>query len=304
METKIDLMLTYECNNSCIFCYAAEKRGKLKALTIAEAKAKMHEALERGSTIIDFNGGEPTIFDGIISLVAYAKKLGFKQIAVTTNGQMFSYFDFTKKMIEAGLNHAVISIHGHNADLHDMHTMVKGSFERLTKGINNLRNLKHDFYICSNTVITKFNYKYLPEIAKNNIVNLKLNALEFIFPHPRGNAWKHFDIIVPTLREIAPYISPTIEIGKEHKIDHIYFRYLPLCYMFQYQNYSSELVEKSFMKEQHVGPEFEDLCVEEGRVNFGKIKGHQCKACKYDKVCEGIWKEYAEKRGTDELTPV
>lgn len=304
MERKLDLILGYECNSYCIFCYAAAKRGKIKSLTTEEAKTKMHEALERGVSIIDFNGGEPTIRKDIINLVRYAKKLGFSQIAITTNGQMFSYYNFAKKMIDAGLDHVVVSIHGHTSILHDIHTRVSGSFQKLVKGIRNLRKIKPDIYICSNTVITKFNYKFIPKIAENNITNLKVNALEFIFPHPRGNAWKFFDIIVPTLTEIAPFIFPTIKIGKKNNIEHIYFRYLPLCYMPGLSNYSSELVEKKFLKEEHVGPEFENLAVEEGRMISGRVKGPQCQVCKYNSLCEGIWKEYTKKRGMEELIPI
>lgn len=304
MEKKLDLMLGYECNLNCIFCYAAEKRNKIRPLTTEEAKAKMHEALERGVTIIDFNGGEPTIRKDIIELVKYAKKLGFEQIAITTNGQMLSYPHFAKKIIEAGLNHIVISIHGHLPWLHDIHTRVKGSFKNILRGIRNVRKFFPEIYIGSNTVITKINYKYLPEIAENNIKNLGVQSLEFIFPHPRGNAWKYFDLIVPKLSEIKEFISPTIEIGKKYGISHVYFRYLPLCYMLGYERYSSELVEKKFMKEEHVGPEFENLNVEMSRMKVGRIKGKQCKACKYYTICEGIWKEYANKRGVKELIPV
>lgn len=304
MEKKLDLMLGYECNLNCIFCYAAEKRGKIKPLKTEEAKARMHEAIERGATIIDFNGGEPTIRKDIIELVEYAKELGFKQIAITTNGQMFRYPEFTKRIIEAGLNHVVVSIHGHKPWLHDIHTRVKGSFKNLLIGIKNLREFFPEIYISSNTVITKVNCKYLPRIAENNIKRLKVNALEFIFPHPRGNAWRYFDLIVPSFGEIKEYITPTIEVGKKHGISHIYFRYVPLCYMLGYEKYCSELVEKTFMKEEHVGPEFEDLNVEIGRITVGRVKASQCKACKYYTICEGVWKEYATKRGVNELIPV
>ena len=58
------------------------------------------------------------------------------------------------------------------------------------------------------------------------------------------------------------------------------------------------------MKEEHVGPEFENLNVEEGRAKSGRVKGPQCKGCRYYTICEGIWKEYAVKRGTKELIPV
>lgn len=303
MEKKIDLILGYECNLNCIFCYAADKRGKYPSMTTEEAIREMVEGRRRGCTIIDFNGGEPTIRKDIIQLVSIAKELGYREVAITTNGQMFSYRKFTRRIIEAGLDHVVLSIHGHEAWLHEIHTRVKGSFRRLMRGIENLKEEKPDIYLASNTVITKFNYKYLPRIAENNI-NLGIKSLEFIFPHPRGNALKYFNTIVPTLTQLAPYVSPTIEVGRSKGVWHTFFRYLPLCYIFPNIKYSSELFERRVMRQEHVGPEFKDLSVERGRIELGKTKGEQCKGCKYYRICEGLWKEYVEKRGVGELIPV
>jgi len=37
------------------------------------------------------------------------------------------------------------------------------------------------------------------------------------------------------------------------------------------------------------------------RKELGKTKFKQCKKCKYDKICEGPWKEYPEKFGNEEF---
>ena len=224
---------------------------------------------------------------------------------MTTNGRMFYYKEFAKKIVDAGLNHAIFSIHGHTAELHDSLTMSKGSFDQATTGMKNLKEIAPDIYICTNTVISKLNYKHLPKVAENNI-KLGANACEFIFIHPRGNAYKNFDEVVPRLKDIVDCIRETIIVGKQHKIDHFVMRYIPLCYMMGvgYESYLSEYESRDRLKEEHVGPEFKDLNVEENRKKHGRVKAPQCKACKYDKVCEGVFKEYAEKVGFDELIPV
>ena len=35
-----------------------------------------------------------------------------------------------------------------------------------------------------------------------------------------------------------------------------------------------------------------------------KSKFSQCRQCKYDNICEGVWKEYPEKRGNKEFVSV
>jgi len=299
---KLALMLGYECNNNCVFCYAADKRN-IKPMSTEQAIEKLKEAIERGCEYVDFNGGEPTIRKDIVFLIKSAKKLGFKAIAVTTNGRMLSYKNFTKKLIDAGLNSAVFSIHGHVAVLHDSLTQVKGSYSQLIKGLKNFRELCPDGYICSNTVITKQNYKFLPKIAENNI-KLGVDGSEFIFVHPRGNAWRDFDKIVPTLTEISSIISETLEIGRMNGILHFHMRYFPLCFMQDHYDNLSELQAFDSLKEQHIGPEFQDLNVEKGRKEIGRVKGSQCIQCELNELCEGIFREYAEKRGFGELKSI
>ena len=302
MEKKLALILGYECNNNCIFCYAADKK-KFSSMTTEQAKKELEKGIERGCTFIDFNGGEPTIRKDFFELIKYAKKLGYKTIAATTNGRMFFYPEFAKNAVKAGLNHAIFSIHGHNEELHDHLVGVKGAFNQTIRGLNNFRKAYPQAYVCTNTVITKLNYKFLPEIAENNI-KLGANGCEFIFVHPRGNALKNFDEIVPTYKEVSPLISRTIDVGMNYGINHFYMRYFPLCHMYRLKRYLSELDALSKIREQHIGPEFQDFNVEEGRRLYGRVKGPQCKACTHDDICEGIFKEIAERRGFDELVPI
>ncbi len=293
----------YECNNNCRFCYATDKRETYKSNTTSQIKKKLDKARKRGSTFVDFLGGEPTIRKDIIDLVKYAKDIGFKTISLTSNGRMFSYEKFTKDIVKSGLNSVVFSIHGHTPELHDYLTRVPGSFKQLCKGIKNFRKFCKDGYICTNTTIVRPNLKFLPQIAKKNI-ELNVNGCEFIFVHPRGNALRNFEEIVPRLGELIDIIPETLFVGIRHDIKHFVVRYIPFCYLLGFENRLSEFEERNVLKEEHIGPEFEDLEVERGRRESGRVKGPQCFGCKYFKVCEGIFKEYADRRGFEELVPV
>ncbi|UCC91784.1 MAG: radical SAM protein [Candidatus Aenigmatarchaeota archaeon] len=303
---KLSLILGYECNNNCRFCYCADKRERnIPPKTTKEAKRELEEGIKRGCNFVDFLGGEPAIRKDIFELVIYAKKLGFRTVGMTTNGRMFYYRDFVEKLIKCGLNHVIFSIHGHTPELHDYLTRSPGAFRQATAGMKNVKEINPNIYICTNTVIVRANYKYLPKIAENNI-KLGADACEFIFIHPRGNAYRNFEEIVPTFQEIVDYIPKTIKVGQTHKISHFVMRYVPFCYMLGvgYDFYLSEYESRDRLREEHVGPEFRDLDVEKNRREYGRVKGEQCKACKYYNVCEGIFKEYAEKRGCGELIPM
>lgn len=300
---KTAIVLGYACNNNCRFCYAADKRTEFEPMSTKKAKEILREGKKRGSVFVDFSGGEPTIRRDLPELIEFAKKLGYKKIAITTNGRMLSEKNYCKRLIEAGLNSAVFSIHGHNAILHDYLTNTKGSFQQLVKGFKNFKKLKKDAWICTNTVMLKQNLKFLPSIAKLNI-RLGTNAMEFIFPHPKGKAYSNFERLVPRLEQLIDVIPRVLEIGIKAGIAYCHMRYLPLCYMQGYKNHLSEYVARQYVREQHFGPEFKDLNVEKGRSESARVKGPQCYGCKAFDECEGIFKEYAEKRGFNELIPL
>ncbi len=310
---KLSVLMGYECNNRCIFCYdgAGYKRGRVLPLTTKEIKDLLVRGRKNGCNMVDFLGGEPTIRKDLPELIAYAKELGYNEIAITTNGQMLSYKEYAKKLIDAGLNHLIVSIHSCKPEVHDFLTQNKGSWERAVKGVKNVREIKPDIFLANNLVITKYNYDHMDETLRFLVEDLKINSIEFIYPHPKGRAYVYYDEVVPSLQEIQFFVRKTLEKARELKekypniLKHFAFRYLPLCYIYPYLEFSSEyFAQKIDFQEKHVGPEFEDWNVELGRIMYGKVKGEQCKRCILKDVCEGLWKEHAEIRGTRELIPI
>ena len=305
MENKIKktvIIIGYACNNRCVFCIDENKR-KLYNKTTQEIKNEMIEAKNRGTTYIELIGGETTIRPDALELVSFAKDLGFNTINMATNGRMFSYLEYTKKMIKAGLTDIIFSIHGHNAEIHDNLTKSLGSFKQLLAGLNNFKKLGFD-KIGSNTTIVKQNYKYLPQIGKF-IFDQGIRNSEFIFVDPSyGAAYDNFQELVPKISKIAPYVRKCLDIGKKNKIPHWHIRYVPLCYFQDHLNQISELQEVNTFKTEHLAPDFENFNVEESRKEIGRERTKKCKGCKLFNKCEGIWKEYIRHYGDEELKPI
>ena len=293
---KMVIVTGYTCNNNCRFCCDGNKRH-LKNLSLEQIKKTLEEARSKGFDYIHFLGGETTIRKDVFDMVSHAKKLNYKIIQITTNGRMFYYKEFAEKMVECGLNEAIFSIHGHNAKLHDLITRSEGSFKQLITGIKNLKKL--GVYIHANVTIVKQNYKYLEDIARN-LVKLNIRSAEFIFVDPSGNALNDFDRIVPTYKEVEPFLHKAIEIGIKNKCNHWVSRYYPFCFMKGYEKHISELNEPHM---EYVSPDIVDENVAETRKN-ARIKSEKCKQCKYELLCEGPWKECVNRRGWDEFKPV
>lgn len=299
---KTVIITGYQCNNRCRFCIDADKR-ELREKSTQEIATEIADARKRGSSYLEFIGGELTIRPDILYLIDLAKRIGFETVVMATNGRMLSYKEFAKKIAYAGLDQIIFSIHGHNASLHDNLTRAKGSFKELMEGINNLRGFKFN-NIGSNTTIVKQNYRFVPEIGRL-IYGLGIRNAEFIFVDPSyGGAYCDFDSIVPMISKAAPFIRECLDFGRGKKIKHWHIRYVPLCYFLGYENQVSELQEVKLFHTEHLAPDFKNLDVEGSRAEIGRNKTARCTGCLVYKKCEGAWKEYLRRYGDSELNPV
>ncbi|OGF24988.1 hypothetical protein A2303_05325 [Candidatus Falkowbacteria bacterium RIFOXYB2_FULL_47_14] len=299
---KTVIFTDYKCNNNCVFCIDAEKRG-IRGKTTEEIMKEMAASRKRGSTYLEIIGGEPTMRPDFLRLIEFSSSLKFKTIAVTTNGRLLSYRDYAEKIIKAGLTSVVFSIHGHRPGLHDGLTRVKGSFNELLKGLDNLKKLNFNS-IGSNTTIVKQNYRFLPEMGRWLLKQGIRNA-EFIFVDPNYGAAKlNFRKLVPKISEIAPYVRECLDIGKADKTDHWHIRYVPLCYFPDHLDRISEIDEVKKFKSEHIAPDFENYAVESSRAAIGRTKAECCRLCRLNNICEGIWREYVRHYGDGEFKPV
>ena len=77
---------------------------------------------------------------------------------------------------------------------------------------------------------------------------------------------------------------------------------IPYCLMQGYEDY---VAEKTIPETEIRGKNYQNTNnFTTLRKNKGKAKFPQCKQCKYDKICEGPWKEYPEKKGDKEFQSI
>jgi len=294
---RADIKVGFYCNNHCAFCVQGRKRDYLPSKSKEEISQSLLAAFKKGKKEVVFTGGEPSLHPDFLELVKTAKKTGFKEIQIQTNGRMFAYKDFCVKTIATGATQFSPALHGPSARIHDGLTEVKGSFKQTIQGIKNLVSLGQ--YVTTNTVITTRNYKHLPRLAKL-LVDLGVNQFQFAFIHISGSADKNKDWIVPRKREIMPYVKGGLDIGiKAEK--RVMTEAIPYCLMLGYEDC---IAEKIIPKSSVYDADFVVEDYSKYRKDKGKAKGPSCPQCKYDKICEGPWKEYPEIFGWEEFGPI
>lgn len=296
---RVALFVGFSCINDCLFCVAADKRIYADKTT-RQIKSELQDSFASGAREVVLTGGECAARKDIFEIVKFARQTGFWSIQIQTNGRFFSSADFCRKMLLAGMTEFSPALHGHTANLHDFLTQRKGSFRQTVLGIHNVRKLTGGkVRILTNTVVNKYNFRFLPDIARL-LVKLGVNQYQFAFVHAMGNAYKNFDDIVPRKTDILPYLKEGLDIGIKNGVN-VMAEAMPLCLMKGYEKYVSEFyIPPTEVKERGITVEkFEEV-----RIKLGKTKFTQCRICKYNDVCEGPWKEYPERFGEEEFKPV
>lgn len=292
---RVDVKTGFVCNNKCRFCVQGDKRFVHGNKSTDEVKATLTAARQDADSIV-FTGGEVTIRDDFLELVAFARSLGFRIIQIQTNGRMLSYKKFCEQTIEAGANEFSPALHGHTPELHDFLTQAKGAFKQTVQSIRNLKELGQP--VITNTVITRSNYRHLPEIAKI-LTGLRVDQYQFAFVHPTGTVESYYSSVVPRMTFIEPFVKKGLRVGQKRGILAL-TEAIPYCFMKGFERYVAEqyiprtkIFDAKFVLDDYT----------EFRLTEGKAHGPQCIECTWFSVCEGPWREYPQVYGWGEFIP-
>jgi cyclic pyranopterin phosphate synthase len=295
MSRRADLKTGYDCNSNCVFCVIGDKLftgNRPFAACVDELRASRATCDD-----VVFTGAEVTIRPDFFALIAAAKKLGYRNIQIQTNGRMFAYPEFCKKAVAAGANEFSPSIHGDSARLHDGLTRAAGSFDQIVAAIRNLRALGQR--VITNTVATKQNMRRLPALARL-LIELGVDQFQIAFPHPTGHAHTYFNGVVPRMSALAPFVVEALELGRAAGVACM-AEAIPFCLMPGYERHVAELhiPPTEIVYDGFVVPDYARDRVERGKTRFAA-----CASCRFEPICEGPWREYPEQLGSDEFRPV
>lgn len=174
---RMDLALTYRCNNACSHCYNARSRN-YPELETDEWLSILDELWKLGIPHIVFTGGEPTLRDDLPALIKHAEQNG-QITGLNTNGRKLKDPEYVNLLVESGLDHVQITLESHLADIHDRMVNYKGAWEETVAGIKNV--LGSRLYVMTNTTMLTHNSPTIPAtlefLAELGLPTVGLNAL-------------------------------------------------------------------------------------------------------------------------------
>ncbi len=174
---RMDLALTYRCNNDCAHCYNARARD-FGELPTGEWKRILDRLWELGIPHVVFTGGEPTLRNDLPELIAYAERNG-QITGMNTNGRRLSDRRFVASLVDAGLDHVQITLESHVAQVHDQMVGLNGAWKQTVAGVRNA--LDTPLFVMTNTTMLQENSPGIPEtldfLAETGVPTVGLNAL-------------------------------------------------------------------------------------------------------------------------------
>ncbi len=202
---RMDLALTYRCNNDCAHCYNGRPRdfGELPTehwLRILDSLWKL------GIPHVVFTGGEPTLRQDLPELIAHAEQNG-QITGLNTNGRRLRDPNYVKTLVDAGLDHVQITLESHDANIHDRMVRTHGAWKQTVAGIRNA--LDTPLYVMTNTTMLRENSSSLAAtlelLSELGVPTIGLNALIYA---------GHGRTVGTGLNEIE--LTPLLELARDH----------------------------------------------------------------------------------------
>lgn len=174
---RMDLAITYRCNNACAHCYNARERS-FPSLSTADWKRVLDKVWDLRIPHVVFTGGEPTLQEDLVELVAYAQNKGLVT-GLNTNGRKLADPSLVDALVKAGLDHVQITLESQVESIHDEMVCAKGAFRDTLQGLRNV--LKSPLYCMTNSTLLHNNRDELPGLLKflasEGVKTIGLNAL-------------------------------------------------------------------------------------------------------------------------------
>lgn len=302
---RIDLKLNLTCNQNCVFCATMDGSG---SYTNTKDSIKIiNNAIKKGVTEISFSGGEPTIRKDLPQLVDFIKKKDPSiRITVLTNAMTLQYENYTSKL--KNVDFFNVSLHGATSKTNDSLTRTPGSFEHTISGVKTLKEFgyKFGFYY----VITKTNFHEIMDFTKM-IINKYPGSqgITFSFPYVAEQMLKN-KFFLPKLSNFTGLLDKSKQIAESARMQWNMSTcgLMPLCVL------SKPVRSKIMGMNKNYSEQSMQTLSKSGKDNYVVantqfradrfVRSKACQSCRFKMQCPGVWKEYAELYGTDELNSI
>jgi cyclic pyranopterin phosphate synthase len=248
--------------------------------------------------------GEPTLNPGLPMYMAWARQFGYSTIGLTTNARRLGYESYCRLLLDSGLNHVVVSVHGPDARMHDAQTRSPGSFEQTVRGLEVLARLRGEyrFSLHTSTVVGRRNVDALDGIY-GLLRTFEPDQYVFNAMQPLGRAEQTKKLLLARYSDVVHSFVRLIEHVPAPR-PRMYLVDVPACLTHGLPSEARGWVEGAiFTAFQTSGePTLRRTRVHKEQEN--RVKQDSCEHCRYGHDCLGVWRGYLDVFGWSEFEPI
>lgn len=289
------IRLLEPCQARCEFCICRSAQPDMVS-TPEDIEDRLVSGQAAGYTAVVFTGGEPTLVKELPELIARARALGYRRVGIQTNGLKLARPEYAQKLVKAGLNYALQSLHSHDAATHESIFQIDGCFEDCVASAQNLLGLGVALTI--NYVTTTANQRghrdFIAFVQQRlrrpqrwrHPLRSRYPRVTFSSMSPQG--WGAGNqALLPRLSVVAGSVRDAVVLARQAGIR---VRIPGLC------GFPPCLL-----------PEMASIFYELQEPDPLQLESRQffegCASCAFRPRCSGYWKGYAAHHGTDEFQP-
>jgi MoaA/NifB/PqqE/SkfB family radical SAM enzyme len=289
MPGLLDVILGYDCNLACDYCTLTPAMRE-RALSTGAVLAQMRSGRERDYDRIAFTGGEPTIRSDLLGLIKAARKLGFIDVKVQSNGLLFTPANVAR-LVDAGVSRFHVSIHTHEREAYDALVRRPGSYELMESGLRSV--VDSGVHVVVDMIIKSDTHRRLPAavewVAERAVPEIHLWYVSLT----DGNAERHDSL--PPMSEAVPHMREALAIARARGIE-IKSLHVPRCLLGEDHVHAWDPGSQRVMV---VTPDA-TFALERSRL-AGQTQVPACTGCEFEAFCPGVRADYLAHFGDEEI---
>jgi MoaA/NifB/PqqE/SkfB family radical SAM enzyme len=286
----LDVILGYDCNLFCDYCTITPQMRQRASSTEAVVEA-LRLGRSKGYADVSFTGGEPTMRGDLLSLVRLARKLGYTDVKVQSNGLLLGHGPNVDRLVEAGVNRFHVSIHTHDRNRYEPMVRRAGTYAAMVEGL--LRLVERDVILVADVILMEDTYRKLPEALQwLHAQGVRAADLWFVSltDHNRDNLAS-----LPRMTDVVPFMRRAFAWAREHHMT-VRSLHVPRCLLGDDHAHAWDPAAQGVMV---VTPDatFE---LTSSRLT-GQVHVPACRGCSFESLCPGLRPDYLEVYGDGEI---
>jgi len=225
-----EVALTWRCNVRCRFCYAGCEfvgRGEVRRKGELSTRRfrRVLDVIRRDAEVpsVSFTGGEPCLRTDLVELTDYAHGTLGMRVNLITNGTLVTR-DLARRLADAGLASAQVSIESPAADVHDAITGVPGSHAASVRGLVELREA--GISVHPHATLCRLNCATAPQMAAfAKELGADRFSLNLVIPAGRGVSPE----LTVAYSEVRSILIGVMEEAEKHSVRFMWYSPTPIC---------------------------------------------------------------------------